>query len=1087
MSDASARAVFLSYASQDAEAAKRICDALRAAGVEVWFDQSELRGGDSWDAKIRKQIKECALFVPIISPNTNSRPEGYFRLEWKLAVDRSHLLADDHPFLFPVVIGEVNDATARVPDKFRDVQWTRLRLDETPAELARRVTRLLSNEPGAGCVERTAEDRQTKRMKRPAWLRYAWAAVGLTLALVYGLRPLWQPAHKESEPARVAMKEGAPSTQTSATGFSEARQMTAKARQLFESPEVTNRENLLLARQLCDKAIEIDPADAEAWAARAQLSYLMISYGHDRTPARMESLVSDAERALALAPNSYEARLATAFALARQRSRRGEAEKSYRSLLQVNPADKRVLVNLGHLLRWEGGRNDEAFQLYDQAAALPGGDPIALADKANAYYFLARLPEAEKAVEQSLAQAPTGRAYLMHALLQMILRGDTARAAELLKRVPAATLHDNRGVNIAFRVWLWRREPARALEFLREVPKDYIEDIYFTGPKTVLTGWAQQLAGHPEAATADWESALAVLNSRGQDRSTNTKVVRCELLARLGRKEEANRLFAEIGETEGVDWPRSGTNALNLLVVLGRNDEALALLPALIDKPGPAPLTRPELRLNPLYDSLRGDPRFAALVAESRAMQPDRAVAVPAPEAKSVAVLAFDNLSDDKANEYFSDGISEELLNVLAKIPGLKVTARTSSFHFKGKDTPIPEIAQQLGVAYVVEGSVRKAGDKVRITAQLIKAADDFHVWSDTFTRDLKDIFAVQDEIAGLIAQNLQLKLGMSAQAGQTANPDAHQLYLQGKYFLGRTTLEDTARATTLLQRAVELDPSFAQAWAALSGAGWFRGGYGNNRQDFDEGFALARRAADRAIALEPALAAGHIARFDVQSSIDFDWKGALESLRRAQVLAPNDPAVVFRAAQLAYSFGEEEKATQLIRQAVALDPVNPAVYITQGYISLAVHHFADAEAAFRHIVDISPAAPWGHAGMGMAMIARGQCDQAVIEAEQEVPEWSRLYVLSLARWGQKKPAEADAVLGQFIKANADVAAYQIATVHAYRGEPDRAFEWLERAYRQRDPGLGWAKSDFFLQPLHDDPRWDAFMHKLGLADDQLK
>jgi hypothetical protein len=149
----STKAVFLSYASQDKEAARKICEALRQAGLEVWFDVSELRGGDAWDQKIRKQIKECALFIPLITPTTNSRPEGYFRLEWKLAVDRSHLLADDHPFLFPIVIGDVNDATARVPDRFRDVQWTRLRLDETPAEIADRVRRLLSGSVGAAAED----------------------------------------------------------------------------------------------------------------------------------------------------------------------------------------------------------------------------------------------------------------------------------------------------------------------------------------------------------------------------------------------------------------------------------------------------------------------------------------------------------------------------------------------------------------------------------------------------------------------------------------------------------------------------------------------------------------------------------------------------------------------------------------------------------------------------------------------------------------------------------------------------------------------------------------------------------------------
>src|SRR5450432_1938132 len=169
MSD-TGKAVFLSYASQDTEAAKRICEALRAAGVEVWFDQSELRGGDAWDAKIRRQIKECTLFAPVISANTNARPEGYFRLEWKLAVDRSHLLADDHPFLFPVAIDDVTEATARVPDRFRDVQWTRLRLDETPGELAGRVAKILSGASAPPQRSSRLEDRRARRRDQPAWL-----------------------------------------------------------------------------------------------------------------------------------------------------------------------------------------------------------------------------------------------------------------------------------------------------------------------------------------------------------------------------------------------------------------------------------------------------------------------------------------------------------------------------------------------------------------------------------------------------------------------------------------------------------------------------------------------------------------------------------------------------------------------------------------------------------------------------------------------------------------------------------------------------------------------------------------------------
>ena len=200
------KAVFLSYASQDAEAARRICDALRAAGVEVWFDQSELRGGDSWDAKIRKQIKECALFVPIISANTQARAEGYFRLEWKLAVDRSHLMADDAHFLLPVVIDDTRDATARVPDKFRDVQWVRLNVKDTPESLAVRVGRLLDGglEAGQPRPAERAEGAANPKKEKPAWFKYTMAIGGMLIGLAYAFRGTWQPPRHDEPKAPVA-------------------------------------------------------------------------------------------------------------------------------------------------------------------------------------------------------------------------------------------------------------------------------------------------------------------------------------------------------------------------------------------------------------------------------------------------------------------------------------------------------------------------------------------------------------------------------------------------------------------------------------------------------------------------------------------------------------------------------------------------------------------------------------------------------------------------------------------------------------------------------------------------------------------
>jgi tetratricopeptide (TPR) repeat protein len=617
MSEALNRAVFLSYASQDAEAAHRICSALRAAGVEVWFDQSELRGGDAWDAKIRTQIKECALFVPIISANTQARPEGYFRREWRLAVERMHDLADDHPFLLPIVIDDTSDVGARVPERFRERQWSRLRGGEVSPEFCERVKTLLAGERGGpeqrptNPTAKSVAARGTASKRRRVLLTTAGLAVLVSASLFV---VLINPRGSESGGALGRKTIGSADPMSD----SDARRRVAKARQLFEGPEVTNRENFLLAQQLCDRAVELAPEDAEVWAARAQLSYLMRTYGHDRTPARLRQLISDAQRGRALAPESYEARLGEAYALALQPDRTREAESIYRSLLTERPNDRRVLRNLGHAVRWLG-RVEEAFPFYDQAAALPGGDPIALADKANVYCFLNRLPEAEKAVEQSLAQAPTGRAFLIRTLLHLILHGDTERALASLKQVPAATLRENRGVNVATWVWLWRREPERALDFLRTVPQELIDDLYFTGPKSVLTGWAHQLAGHHEAARADWENALAMLESGASDQARARRVMRCELLARQGRREEANRLYAQIAQTEGAAWQRAELDALHLLIVLGRNDEALELLPEIIKENRVAYLvTAPALRLNPRYDSLRGDARFQALLAETK-------------------------------------------------------------------------------------------------------------------------------------------------------------------------------------------------------------------------------------------------------------------------------------------------------------------------------------------------------------------------------------------------------------------------------------------------------------------------------------
>ena len=468
---------------------------------------------------------------------------------------------------------------------------------------------------------------------------------------------------------------------------------------------------------------------------------------------------------------------------------------------------------------------------------------------------------------------------------------------------------------------------------------------------------------------------------------------------------------------------------------------------------------------------------------------------------KSVAVLAFANLSDDKGSEYFSDGISEELLTVLQKIPGLHVAARTSAFSFKGKNATAQEIGQKLGVAHLVEGSVRKAGDVVRIAARLTRADTGEQLWSENFTRDLKDMFAVQTELAQTIvgqvsgqltndAANAAIQAEVrAAERGGTKNVEAHEHYLQGRFYSNRGSEKSAGEALVEYQRAVELDPSFALAWAGLAQTHVWYCGHSSEiaRAGFDDHLARAREAAARALAIEPNLPEALLARSKIQLNFDFDWNGAAETVRSALALAPADPALVTAAGTLALAGGNTTRAIELYRQAVALDPVNPSPRAWLAFILGVTGRLAEARAEYPRVVELIPAAPWSHAGLGLAFIVKGKFDEAAVAAQDDAAEGNRLLVVAMARWSQKRIPEADAALARLTEGFADTAAYQIAEVYAYRGDKDRAFEWLERARRQRDGSLGFMRCDPFLANLHEDPRWDVFLRKMGLADDQLK
>ena len=475
------------------------------------------------------------------------------------------------------------------------------------------------------------------------------------------------------------------------------------------------------------------------------------------------------------------------------------------------------------------------------------------------------------------------------------------------------------------------------------------------------------------------------------------------------------------------------------------------------------------------------------------------------PDQKSVAVLPFVNMSDDKGSEYFSDGVSEELLTVLQKIPGLHVAARTSAFSFKGKNATAQEIGQKLGVAYLVDGSVRKSGEAVRIAARLARADTGEELWSENYTRDLKDVFAVQTELAQTIVEQLRGRFGgadagstakekiqaevQAAEKGGTKNVEAHQLYLQGRFYENRHSEKSAREALAAYEHAVALDPGFALAWAGVAGThGWLaafstQGG----QKTFDANLSSARDAVTRALSIEPNLPEALLARGSIETNFDFNWNGAAQTLSKALALAPADPSIVIAAGNLEIARGNMDRAIELYRKAVDLDPVNPQARAFLAFNLAATKRFAEARAEFPRVVELNPAAPWAHAGLGLSYLLENKFEEAATAAQADAGDWARLLIVACARWGQKKIPEADAALAQLTKDFAETAAYQIAEVHAYRGDKDKAFEWLERARRQRDPGLAGLRKDPLLANLRDDPRWNAFLRTMGLADDQLK
>jgi TolB-like protein len=669
-------AVFLSYASQDAEAAQRICEALRTAGIEVWFDQSELRGGDAWDQSIRKQIKTCALFVPIISQNTRARDEGYFRLEWKLAVDRCHQMATDKAFLLPVVIDDTREDDERVPERFRDVQWTRLPDGVTSAAFVERLQRLLSGESAFG------------------------------------------PSTAASTVARVS------------------------------TPQPTPKPRLA------------------SWRSKAAL------------------LVSIA-----------------------------------------------LVIALGYLA-------------------------------AN------RLVLSRRGADGGVAASP--------------------------QHVPASAF---------------------------------------------------------------------------------------------------------------------------------------------------------------------------------------------SPPPHSIAVLPFVNMSGDKEQEYFSDGLTEELLNSLAAINELQVAARTSAFSFKGKDTDIGTIARKLNVGAVLEGSVRRSSHTVRITAQLIDAVTGFHLWSKTYDRDLGDVLKLETEIASAVADALKVTLladtATKIELGGTRNSAAFDAYLHATKAADAGGGKNNLIAAAAYTEAIHLDPNYALAFAGRS---FVRSVYASQnaaRSEVREYFDQALADAHQAIVLAPELADGHLALGFYLANGALDLKQALDEFERARALAHGGATILRVSGVFAVMAGRTEAGLADLRRAATLDPLNALTHHLLGFGLYLAHRYQEARAPNAEAIRLDPDLLRAYEFSGLTDYQLGNFTGALATCEARPNYWGTQWCLALTYQKLGRHAEAQAAVAKIEAMQGDTTAYQYSTIYAQWGDTPKALEWLDTAMRLRDPGLSLLKCDPLMDPLRNELRFQAIEREL--------
>ena len=457
---------------------------------------------------------------------------------------------------------------------------------------------------------------------------------------------------------------------------------------------------------------------------------------------------------------------------------------------------------------------------------------------------------------------------------------------------------------------------------------------------------------------------------------------------------------------------------------------------------------------------------------------------------RSIAVLPFADMSPQNDQAYFSDGISEELLNLLASIPEVRVTSRSSAFSFKGKNLSIPEIAERLKVSYVLDGSVRKAGDHIRISAQLIDAGSDTQLWSRNFDRTLENIFQIQDEIASDVVQQIRGTLQISVPHQRQTNAEAYALYLQARHQRRLGTPAGYTESIRLYRAALAIDPNYPPAWDEMAAS--YQSQAITGLLPAEQAFELARDAALKAIDIDPGYAPAYDSLGFLAQYYETDLAAAAGYYQRALELAPRNSGIIGSAGILLQALGRADEGLPLIEYSAAADPLSAGWQYTLGLAYLSAGRNADAIRSLQSTLSLSPDFSLAYYSLGVALMLDGRAGEAVTALQKEERESWRMIGMSMALFDFEQTentgaaAAAGQALAELIQKFGESSAYNIAYVYAYRNEPDEAFAWLNKAVETGDAGMGEILAQPLFKTLHGDARWIPFLRTLGKAPEQL-